>query len=565
MADTSADITAYTQWFMNQLDSSVQIDPPSSFSAQVKVAKKILNNDTSGLVAPVIDFMIKSVLSSSIRIETDNDTATKTLNAWLDSINIGVAVDIPSGLRKFMEQYLLERWTSGLVVTQVNWNKFDTFVLPTSMAVLDGASIRVSGDETEMGNFAYSIKSDKSKKDIALSDIYVHKSGRSTDRYPTPYLVKRVYGNWMIKRYIKEHAADIAKHALFIQHMKKGHPNLPGVAYSPAQLNAFMKEVKDQINKSKNEGGFPTMATMFDTETNVIMPDLVKIMGVDVYQQLDMDIRSGLGLVEVIKTSGRNEAILNPKPLIEEVYDALADVKQLIKDILKDIYIKNNKHNKLFSQTNQLRIVTGPIKTFWDNEFLTLLKDAHDRGAVSKRDYIESLGLDFSTVIKRREEEMKEGYEILLYPPVTVNSENITGKAEEERIGQPIAEPTDDENDETDTPPAKNKQTKDNTPTEPPISPNNKNDQFSSIDFSEYKTINELPARIATKLADAELKKAFMGGFNWAYEHYKDSPEAIRESMGAKYGWGSVKKIGFKGKDNKWHLKAKYQKPQENK
>jgi cation transport regulator ChaB len=542
-------LTAYTQLITQALQSAVDITTPTTFTSQVTVAKQILSDDCTGLISPIIEFMINSICDVEFSIETDNEEVTKILNDWLKNLNVGFEGKVPTGFNTVLREYLTERWTSSLMITQVNWNEENKYVLPSEMWVLDAEKITGKGKTIEELTYKFGSKELK-------EDIYIHKLGRMSAVYPVPYLIKRVYKNWAIKHYLKKKGAELIQQVLiYLALLKKGAKGTPApTTTGNKELDLVLTKLKEAIDTAKAEGKTPIHVTGMDAELEHIIPDLQKALGRAIYEEVDRDILSGLGLIDIVQGIGstRKESILNPKPLMEEVFNAVKDVKTLLLDIVKDIVKKNkDAHGKYFGEANlkSIRIVNTPVKSFWTDEFLALLRADYDRGLVDYKTYIEAFGLDFQTVYKRKLQDMEKGLEVVFYPPVILNQESQVSPDED--IKQTMEKPP-KQGDET---------LPDDELPDGVTNPVEKTAfKKSSLEGSPYQTVEDINPTVRKSIADAKLLDAFKNAFNGAWKTYADKDPAIREQICMKVAWKQVKLMGYRGTDGKWHIKDKYSK-----
>lgn len=532
------EISFYTQTFLNAIREDIDIEPPKDFAGQVIKAKEILSNDFTGLIVPIFEFMLKAIARVKFSIETDNSVLTEKLNSWLENINEDFRGQIPTGFDAFQVEYAREKFTSSLMINKLKWGTPGGLVLPTNLYVLDGGAIKVGGDVSILGNLSYKLGNSKTP----LRDIYIHKDGAWNVKYPIPYLIRRVYANWVLKKYLKEKGAALLKEALILLLIKKGERGNE-TTYDEEDYQEIVTNLKEIIKKAREEGSTPSWATSYDTSIEHSIPDLSRLFSRNVFEEIDRDILSGMGMIDIVQGIGstRRESVLNPKPLIEEVYNTVSNIKKLLLDILKEVIEKNRTaHNKYFSGNIKIRIVNTPLSAFWTDDFLLLIRSAYDRGIISKKDYCESLGFDIETVLKRRDNELRDGYDIILYPPIILNQEANTTEEEVNRLD--FLKKQD------------NKVPEDKTN---PIEKENF-DMADNLEGAPYNTVADLPPKVKNNIADIKLQRVYLHVFNSVYDKLADYDEEIREARASKAGWSAVRKVGVKGKDGKWHLKAKY-------
>ena len=185
-------------------------------------------------------------------------------------------------------------------------------------------------------------------------------------------------------------------------------------------------------------------------------------------------------------SSNREEAMLNPKVLVEEVEDAVKDYNTLMSEIIMQIQEKNS--NKYKSQ-DKIEVQSGVIKTFLTDNMKTLIRSWFDRGLVGYKSGLENTtGLNFETQFKERQNESKKGITTVCYPRLIQNMEKY-----------PDNESIPDDK-KPGTPESKNYKNAFNCITEP------------------FKSIDDIPMFFKEKLSD-DKQKLFMANFNKCFNH----------------------------------------------
>lgn len=449
------------QWLNDMLNlmSYDVITIPPNYRDMVIDTKKMLDNDCSGIVSSLLDFMV-SCANVDYMIETTNEKLVEVFNEWLETMNISYQSDnvhnIPIGVGALAKEYFRERWRgSSFLLLRTLWEKKQGFYVPTKLAFVDGEDIVIPEDNEEMvtlGEETYRLRIDEqhTRKLPATTNeiIYVQKPFESwSTAYPTPYVIRRgVYRNLKLMQLLHTKGERFVAKALeYILLLKKGSEALaltkePGFIYS----NDDLKAIKDDFNKHVEEtktgtGVTPTYATNFDTLLEHITPDYTKIINSDLYQPIERKILAGLGLIEVVRgiASDRREAILNPRPFIAEVNNGIRDFKLLLTDILRTIVEKNRKEHRKYAE-EKVVVHNSPLKEFITDELRSQFRSLYDRGCLSKRTYTEVVGeTDFDIEVDRRKQETKKKIEITMYPPVIDNREGVGIDLQEDTTGEP--------------------------------------------------------------------------------------------------------------------------------
>jgi len=423
---------------INYLLHSNSIKIPTDFHQRVKLCKEMLGNDYSGLVTANIDFAI-NVSSVDFKFETGNKNLTKELSNWKDTINSGFKGKIPSGFKALVIEYLKERWASSLIVMNVKWEKSESsgLILPSKIWFMDAEGIFVDGDESILGDFTYSVKTKEGKKTLPLStdsDIFVSQPfDRWYNQYPSPFLVRRgTLASWLMKKLLKEKSTEILNEMIaYLLMIKKGTERLymeGSVNYGDQELSELMDRFKKHVKKKKEgsaEGEVGAWAVPFDTELKEFIPELQKIFSRTIYEEIDRDILSSLGFIEIVEgiESTRRESVLNPRPFIREVYSAINDFASLMEDLVKMIVEKNkDDHKKWFSENTEIKVKPG-TPHIGLSALLIHFRSLYDRGLLSKETYLDIVEQDITTEVERRKREAEKGVDETLYPQIIMNRE----------------------------------------------------------------------------------------------------------------------------------------------
>ena len=427
-------------WDLLALYSTEEIIIPGDFPSQIQGVKDVLKSDVSGIVNSILDFAIKCA-NVNYQIETENPNLAKKLNDWLFSINEDLRGKIPTGINALAKEYFRERWKGGsLLLLRTLWEKVDGYELPNRLWFIDGANIKVENGDSNyrvIGEEKYLLKltQNKTKPLPAYKNelIFVQKPFSPWSVLePTPFIIQRgLYKNLKIFELVNRKSEKIiAKAVEYLFVLKKGTEQLalkgsPEFVYNEEDLKKVKKSVEDMIAANKTEAGTPSYITNFDTTMEHLIPEYSRVLNEALYAPLERRLLSGLGLIDIIQgiTTTRREAVLNPKPFIEEIKQGIEDFKSLVLDILKTIAEKNNdSHRKYFN--SDIQISSSPISAFITDDIRNHLRSMYDRGNLSHQTYMETVGeVDFTIEVQRRKDETKEGLDETLYPPVTQNVE----------------------------------------------------------------------------------------------------------------------------------------------
>ena len=508
-----------------------RINVPLDYYGRMKEIVKLLDNDYTGIVATILEFMITTG-SVPMSFVTDNSNLTAILQNWsTHKLNAGIHSDIPRGLKALTSQYLRERYKSSFIVLNIAWEKIDDLILPGKMWFLDGSEIRVEDDDVNA-------TLDSKKYFIGTSETELKSSKNQTvlirkpfsawyDDYPTPYLVKKgVLYNSMLKKTLISKQADVIEELIpYILMMRAGDANLV-MKNAMGDIEKQLTTVKDSLKEAKrsqkyrHDAGDMILKGRYDLQMEHLIPDLTKLFNESVVKPINNDLLCGLGLVELQGfSSDRQEAILNPKVLVEEILNAVMDFKALMEEVT-DLIIEKNASLHPKHMGSDIRVVPGVVKAFLTNDMRKLIKDYTNTGELAIQDAFEGLplGFDFEISKKRRQQEQDNGDEDLFFPRVILNQDSNTRPDTLTRTPSPNEVPK------------KKKTVK------------------AEEEYLEapYKTIDDLPDNVKGVLP-AEAQKQWLEVFNSIYKRTGGNEDRARKGA-----WSVIKKNWKKSPEGKW-------------
>lgn len=333
MSVSQEQVELYVQAVYYLLNQNLSLTPPSGFSNQVRECRNIVDNDVSGLITTIIDFVGDAVGEIKWRIETDNENITKTFNKWLSSVNQNKNKYMPSGFRAFCKQYVRESFISSFIITKYKFGAFSNLRLPINLWIIDPYYVKSEGENNNL-EFKYTIE------DEEIKNAFIRKEGAWYEDYPVPFLIKRgVWANYTIKKRLKDKSADVLKQLLWYLFLfKRGNPAVTG--YKAPDFDTIGDNLKSVLQDAKDSTKHQsTPAYVGDKETYAehILPDLTKVFTTGIYEQLDKDILAGMGLVDIVQSIGSS---------IDENEFVLVKInKKIIQVRVKDLkfLIKNKK------------------------------------------------------------------------------------------------------------------------------------------------------------------------------------------------------------------------------
>jgi len=552
---------------------SFKLSPPPSYKEKVSECRKILSNDLTGLISPIIKFAIVSASKVKFRIRTNNDNLDELLENTLEKINSEFVGKINIGLDALKKDFFRSYWESGMVLVRVHFNDVDGLLLPVRAFVVDSASVVVEGDEKVFGDFSYSIENGNSEVKRLVNNeanhYFVYKDCNMYKKYPTPPLIARgIYANYQIKQNVKLLQTDyLRKVVSLLWVILKGDRTNPKFKKEDAekivqQLQQVLKEAKDIADIEKK---IPALVARYDTQIDIKTPEMESMLTENITRSIDKDILTGLGFVTVVEgLSTRRDIVLNPKPFIHSVLDTVFMFKQFLKDLVYVIAQKNAEHQKYFPTNFKYRIVTTPLNSFWTDDMMDIMRVLSDRGLLSIKTTLENFDIDFEEERRRREKEAEEGDEIVFYPRVLQNLEQQVSPIEMTKLD---IEP-EEEIKEEGKGKKKTKQPEPNVTT-PEKDVAVKIDNKLSADYVEfikhlspYEKWSDLPPRLRKTLRtirSPRLRRAWLETFNNAWVYYNEINPDRADELAARTAWKIVKLMGKKTK-NGWVLKEEYKK-----
>ena len=425
--------------FLTTAQNNINI--PKDFKGRMDLVNFLLDDDHSGLVSTIYEFMVKTA-TTRYRFESNNETLTKFLAGWMKNVNAGVGVDIPKGLRDLSGQYYRERWKSSFIGIVIYWEDIklgtDTFEVPNKIIVVDGSQIRPDGTCSVTGGYEYYLGPNKEHplRPTAKKSVIIRKPFESNyKKWPSPYLVKKgAMFNALLKTELLQKQADLIHGILPYMFMIKAgndilaqNDNLPNEEELTA-LKDQVKEIQGQYSNGDRTKGMSTVGAFeYDVDISHLIPDLTKFFTSTIVAPIDRNLLSSLGLVELEGFSkSRQETILNPKVLVEEVKESVLDWSAILEDVMEEMLKRNRaKHRKYANSV--IRVVPGTVKSFITDDMKVLMRSWYDRGIISKKGAIENTtDLDFEIEVTRRDMERKRNLDERMFPPVIMNQDNGT-------------------------------------------------------------------------------------------------------------------------------------------
>lgn len=440
MSDYTEVVISKLKNFLRNMRSSVKV--ASGFSNQVdQIDCQILGNDKTGMVSTIYDFMVHSS-TVPLKIETKNKTLDEYLQKWQTQIlNKNINIDTPIGLRALSAENFKERWRSSLLALKVRWEEQDfggkngKWIVPTKMWFLNGGAIAITNQTGALNTRDYYVKPKKGDpiplKNTKHESVYIRRPFTLQHKNNViPYFVQRgtVYNALMVNAISQKQQEVIEAVVPLILELQAGTEALiaRGITPNEKQFKELKQKLVDAKNKYDQSHDFADLIATLrgDTHIDYLIPDLKKIFDDEIVKSSERRLLASLGMIELKGfSSNREEAILNPKVLVEEVMDAVADWADLLRNIMIEMLDRNiSRHPSLAN--NEVRVIPAKIKAFITDDMRAMLRSLYDRGIISKQTAVEDIAnVDFEGEVERRIKEDERGLQRYMKAPVIQNLE----------------------------------------------------------------------------------------------------------------------------------------------
>lgn len=406
--------------------------------------------ENAGIVSNAIDLMVDFALEGIV-INHENKAIQRFMWQWADRVNLGNIA------KEILKSYFLDsntpvltfrgRITAGEVRrfrTKAGLNKSESQklfvpqdvtkkrIIPYKYAVLDVLKLHIDGGDVFASPiFDYTIDRNQARvfsdpknpsqtsedvfnslKDAIGNDSFdaLTRSGRlriPADRLDMIYYKKDGYRIWAnpfiwrtidnlkFKKLLRDMDISVAESVIntltiiAIGDTVKGFPPTPAMF---AKLGSLLK------TKSKSQ------TLIWNDLIKVIAeyPPVDKILGEEKYKQVDIDIRSSLGIAEVILSgTGKgnfSNSFISVKTLIERLETARQTLLAWLTKQMKIVATAMDFAKSAVIQFNHMSLTDEEAEK-------RLLLDLADRGMISYRNIIERFGENFDIEVQRMKEE----------------------------------------------------------------------------------------------------------------------------------------------------------------
>jgi len=520
---------------------SQKVDVPLDYQGRVSKIKDLLANDYTGIISTILDYQV-SCGTVDYKFESNSETLNNILNNnWKKNVNANINIDIQRGLRSVTRDYMLERVTTSFIALNWTWEKQGTFELPGKMWISDATNMTVEGGGT-FGNYKYFLDQNKTKPlPLAGTECIIRKPFASSySKEPVPYLIKRgtLYHALIKKIILEKQARGIEEVLPYLMILKAGNDMLAQQS-KMSDIEEKLTKLKESFIEAQNDKltsgrkGKTIFKGRYDTTIEHLIPEFRKFFDPDITAGTDKNLFSSLGLVELQGFGDtRQEAILNPKVLVEEINDAVKDLGELYQEVLYKILERNKiEHRNLTN--NEVRVLPGVIKSTLTKDMLTMIQKYSQTGILGIESTFEGmpLGFDFKTEKIRQEREAEDGSRDIFVPRPILNQDNQDfPDVPNTRVPSPQETPQNSE--EINQERTKDKKKK------------KKKNYYGEYLEAPYKNNESLPEPI--KVLPDHAMTIWRKVFNSIIENTGDEDKARRGA------WSQVKKQYFKDSDGTW-------------
>ena len=537
----------------------VNVKVATNFTNQVQqIDSQILENDKTGMVSTIYDFMVHAS-TVPIKIETENPTLDKYLQKWQTQLlNKNINIDTPIGLRALSTENFKERWRSSLLALKVRWVEEDfgggngKWIVPSKMWFLNGGAIKILNEQGALNTREYFVCPNNRKQDaIKLQNtlkesIFIRRPFTSQHKdYVVPYFVQRgtMYNALMLNAITQKQAETIEAVIPLILELQAGTETLieRGIAPNEEQLKNLKKSLTDAKERYDESHDFADLIATLrgDVHLDYLIPDLTKIFNDAITKPTERKLLASLGMVELKGfSSNREEAILNPKVLVEEVVDAVLDWSDLLKNVMIEMLDRNKSAHPSLTNSD-VRVIPGKIKAFITDDMRAMLRSLYDRGLISREDAITDVAVqDFETTVERIVKENNRKLNEVMKPPVIQNLEQYTDPTlDENNLEDQNKKPGTPEGDNFNNAVLKHYR-------------ETKKQEAKNVLMAPYETVDDLPDNVKN-VVPVGGQLIWLRTFNTILKETGDEDKAHQSA------WGNVKKKYKKSPDSdKWGKKA---------
>jgi len=434
-------ILSFSEAYIALKKLRANIKVASGFGNQVTQVDTILDNDKTGMVTPIYNFMVQAA-TVPMKIETGNETLNEVLQVWQTKVlNRNTNVAMQSGLRALSTENFRERWRSSLLGLNVQWGTHNfggnigKWVVPKKMWFFNGGAIRTEKN-TSIDARKFYLKIDKNREnDIELNSnlkksIYIRRPFTSLHKdYVVPYFTQRgTVFNALYKSSITQKQSDVIESLIpLILKLQAGSDDLmkQGIKPTKEEFDDLKEQLTQAYENYRNTGNVSDLIASLRHDVNLdyLIPDLTKIFSDGISKSVNRDLMSSLGMIELQGFGTRQEAMLNPKVMIEEVVDGVGDWAALLNEVMLDMLMRNEAAHPNLSQA-EIQVIPGIIQAFLTDEMRALIRSMYDRGDISRQSGVEEItSLHFETQVQRIIKEKARGLDKICKPPVIQNIE----------------------------------------------------------------------------------------------------------------------------------------------
>lgn len=434
---------------------ATDLETPADYLTQVAKAREIwpaygaqTGKYPDPIVSAVMDMYVYAAVSFGYEIllkdaPVDSD-AKKVLDHWYLTVNKDDPM-LTTGMDAVRKQLHRGRWCDGGVV--IGWDA------PTGLKTFDGIAYKAPAKVlvyprtmfevkagNEFGDMELILKTDISdftdlpSEEIDLDEKRKLQQGmleqkryqvvdrnrqESAQKYPVPFLIER--GLHAIASRIRamqrgdyETVSRILRAVLLIT--QGSDKWLEQEIWQPADAVPDLAAIVSQVTTA-DKGYAQVVGAPDSTEMTWVTPDLEGLLADGKFTHDDYERMSALGVMEIVNTGQRRSFVLNPKPMIMEIWDAMRADKRFMEDTLFSRMVEWNpgmfSSLPIFSQK--------PVSIFFSPEQFKLLEKMYEWGLTTFAQTLEHgfRGADMEATIEGHKYEKASGFDKIIQPRTT--------------------------------------------------------------------------------------------------------------------------------------------------
>lgn len=434
---------------------ATDLETPANYWTQCDKAREIwpvYGGQTGKFPDPVVSTVMDMCVYVAVAFGSENmlkdvdfdSDAKKVIDHWCATINQDDPM-LTNGLDAVRKQLHRGRWCDGGVV--IGWDAPTTmttfeginYKAPAKVAVYPRTMFEVKAGTT-FGDMELVLKTDTSdfldtlSEEINLTEKRELQQGmleqkryqvvdrnrqESAQKYPVPFLVER--GLHAISSRIRamqrgdyETTARIIRAILLIT--QGADAWLEQEIWEPSDAIPALASIVSQVTTA-DKGYSQVVGVPYSTEMQWVMPDLEGLLADGKFAHDDYERMSALGVMEVVNTGQRRSFVLNPKPLMMEITDAMNEDKRFVEGTLFKMLAEDNPN--LFKSVPNF--YQKPVTIFFSPEQFKLIEKLYEWGLITYAQTLEYAisGGDLEATVQGHKYEQASGIADIIQPRTT--------------------------------------------------------------------------------------------------------------------------------------------------